>query len=340
MFTRKRQIVPAPSLLAEAATGIGYEALRFLSQQELEHTPANYALAWRVKGERRGLAAMAVDAVLMGGRRLTQMDVDRIMLAETRQAQTASTQSDPQQDALRHQTLRLADLTAGAATQSSEFGRDLATGLFHLAGGADSVEQIVAAMVQRTRGVEAQLTAASKEIEGLRQQVEATRDDAQRDALTGLLNRRGILQELSSRKSSDPGVVALADVDHFKGINDRFGHGVGDRVLKGVAASLAESLGIHTVARWGGEEFLILLDGVDMVAAAKLLDRARKDLAARSFKLRSSGEPLGGVTMSVGASVLVGHTVDDAIEAADRMLYAAKSEGRNRVVAASEEALR
>lgn len=332
MFARKKAIAAATPSLAEAATGAGYEALRFLSQQELDHTPSNFALAWQLKTDRGGITAMAVDAILMEGRSLTQADVDRIMIAQARRDKDAADAADPRQDALRHQTLRLADLAAGAATQSSDFGRDLAADLLHLGEGESSIEQIVKAMVHRTRGVEAQLIAASKEIEDLRQQVEVTRDDAQRDALTGLLNRRGATQELTARRKSAPGVVALCDIDHFKAVNDQFGHSVGDRVLKAVAGSLSDSAGVHTVARWGGEEFLIIIDGVGIETAAGLLERTRRDLEARSFKIRNSEEALGTITISIGAASLAGVKRDDAIEAADRMLYEAKRQGRNCVV--------
>lgn len=332
MFARKKTVALPSSTLVEAATGVGYEALRFLSQQELEHTPNNFKLAWHLKADRRSLTAMAVDAVLIEGRTLTQVDADRIMTAEARRCRTAEEAADPRHDSLRHQTLRLADLAAGAAIQSSDFGRDLSAELFQLTEGTNSVEQIVKAMVHRTSKIEAQLTAASKEIEVLRQQVEVTRDDAQRDALTGLLNRRGAVQELSSRSRSDPGIVALCDIDHFKAVNDQFGHGVGDRVLKAVAGSLTESVGVHTVARWGGEEFLIILDGLSMSAAAGLLERARNDLEERSFRLQTSNEAVGTITMSVGAASLAGVKRDAAVEAADRMLYQAKRQGRNRVV--------
>ncbi|TPG06573.1 GGDEF domain-containing protein [Sphingomonas oligophenolica] len=332
MFMRNRPNASASTVLAEPAEGIGYDVLRFLNEQGLEHTPINYALIWRLKADRRSLTAIAVDSILMDGRMLTQADVDRITAAEAKRGNAVDSAEDRDREALRHQTLRLADLTADATAQSSEFGRDLSTGLFHLAGGPDSIEKIVTAMVQRTRGIEAQLTAASQEIEELREEVETIRDDAHRDGLTGLLNRRGVLQELEPRRRSAAGVLAMCDVDHFKSINDRFGHGVGDRVLKGVAASLSESMGVHVVARWGGEEFLIIADGVDTIQSTRLLEQACQDLAARSFKLRETDEPLGTVTVSIGAVSLIGRSVEDAIEAADRMLYTAKREGRNRVV--------
>lgn len=336
MVVRTNSIPPASSL-AEAATGPGYEALRFLSEQRLDHSPVNFALAWRCKTDRHSVAAMAVDAILMEGRRLLQADVDFITATQAAKPSGGNAATEPSHDALRHQTLRLADIAAHAASRSSDFGRDLSAGLFQLSGGPNSVEQIVKAMVQRTQDIQAQLNAASSEIEELRQQVEISRDDAHRDALTGLLNRRGARREMSARRSSRNSSVALCDVDHFKQVNDTFGHGVGDRVLKAVGDCLSQSLGSHTLARWGGEEFLVFFDGVSVAKAVAILERARSNLEDRTFRDRQTDEFIGSVTISIGVAAFEGTKEDVAIEAADRMLYEAKRGGRNRVVAAVSE---
>jgi len=275
---------------------------------------------------------MAVDAIRMDGRTVLPGDVKRIMA--TRSGSPAASNEDPQQNALRHQTLRLADIAAEAAASSATFGSDLSDALHAIDGTSASTRTVVEAMVGRTHQAEADLRSASREIEALRQMVETARDDAQRDMLTGLLNRRGLMPELASRSKSDMGVVALCDIDHFKSINDRFGHAVGDRVLKSVATSLAESCQVHTVARWGGEEFLINLEGLSMPHALRILERACADLAARSFRIRESDQPIGQITVSVGAASLHGQDVEEAIELADRRLYAAKHAGRNRIVSA------
>jgi diguanylate cyclase len=276
---------------------------------------------------------MSMDAIRMDGRRITQADADRIAKSHIMRSQGSET-SEPnalEQD-LRHRTLQLAELAAGAASGSREFGDDLTDQFRRLSGGAASIEQIVEAMIDRTRGVEAQLTAASEKIERLRSEVEAVRGDALRDALTGLLNRRGLTEELRNRSIRKFATLAMCDVDRFKSINDQHGHAVGDRVLKGVAASLSESLGVHHIARWGGEEFVVILEGIDINGATRLLNRARTDLAGRTFKLHDTGIPLGQVTISIGATPLQGAEPEAAIEAADRLLYKAKAEGRNRVV--------
>ena len=329
-----KPVSPLAQDLPRAAKGPGYEALRFLSQQGLEHTPTNFALAWQCETDRRSLAAIAVDAILMEGRNLVQSDVDAIAAAQPSRPKGGLVATPSSHDLLRHQTLRLADIAAGAASQSSDFGRDLTSGLFELSAGADGVQQIVQAMVHRTQGIQDQLVAAAREIEDLRQQVEISRDDAHRDALTGLLNRRGARQALSARRSLRKGAVALCDIDHFKSVNDRFGHGVGDRVLKAVGENLVESLPNAIVARWGGEEFLLIFDTI-LEEAVDRLEHARRNLQARSFRIREGNKPIGTVTMSVGVSTLDGTKQDDAIEAADRMLYEAKRNGRNRIASAT-----
>ncbi len=329
-----RRSAARKATLTEAAPDAGQEALRFLASQGLPPTPDNYALAWQIRIERHGLVSMAVDAILMDGRAVLQDDVARIMTAARPKASAQS--DDSQQDALRHQTLKLADLAAGAAASSSTFGRDLSNKLHRLEAGPASTQQIVEAMIGRTQAVEAELRSASREIELLRQQVEVVRDDAQRDALTGLLNRRGAMHELSGRSKADAGVVALCDVDHFKSVNDRFGHGVGDRVLKGVAASLSDSCQLYQVVRWGGEEFLVILEELDIERSRRVMEKACAQLAARTFRVRETDEPIGRISMSIGLASLRGQEVDDAIEIADRRLYAAKRAGRDCVVHGDE----
>ena len=333
MFGGRRSITRKAALV-EAAPDAGQEALRFLASQGLLPTPDNYAFAWQTRVERHGLVAMAVDAILMDGRAVLPADVARIMAAASRS--TAMPDDDPQQNALRHQTLKLADLAAGAAASSSTFERDLSNKLHRLEAGPASTQQIVEAMIGRTQAVEAELRSASREIELLRQQVEVVRDDAQRDALTGLLNRRGAMHELSGRPRMARGVIALCDVDHFKSVNDRFGHGVGDRVLKGVAATLSDSCQLHRVARWGGEEFLVIMDELDLMHARSVMEKARAHLTARTFRVRETDEPIGRVSMSIGLASLRGRNVEEAIEVADRRLYAAKRAGRDCVIHGDE----
>jgi diguanylate cyclase (GGDEF)-like protein len=160
-------------------------------------------------------------------------------------------------------------------------------------------------------------------------------DEARTDALTGLLNRRGFderaaLELARTRREHLPIAVAVFDLDYFKRINDEWGHKIGDRVL----ARLGQILAAHTrdidvTARFGGEEFVVLLPGCTSDDADNFAQRIRKVLAA--------DEPAGLPTIRVSAGIQAAHTpssVDTMLQGADSALYKAKRAGRDRAVIA------
>ncbi len=169
--------------------------------------------------------------------------------------------------------------------------------------------------------------------------VEQVRQIATRDALTNLYNRQHMQELLQNEKKRQDRTgrafsVALIDLDHFKRINDTHGHNVGDEVLSSFAQALQTIVReTDVVCRWGGEEFLVLMP--DTLAADGLagLDRLRKHLVG--LRLTTS-EPLLRATLSAGVATHQGHeTLEQTIERADRALYAAKSDGRDRCIAAA-----
>ena len=162
------------------------------------------------------------------------------------------------------------------------------------------------------------------------------------DDLTGLPNRRAVFahaQSLmqASRSRASPLSVLMIDVDHFKGVNDEHGHGIGDQVLKLLATLLPASLrGRDQLGRIGGEEFLAVLPDASLEQAVAIAERMRQSIA--SAPLRTDAGELG-VTVSIGAAAIQqDDTVASLVARADRALYAAKSQGRNLVSAAVEPA--
>jgi diguanylate cyclase (GGDEF)-like protein len=163
---------------------------------------------------------------------------------------------------------------------------------------------------------------------------------AYRDQLTGIAGRRALdeaLGELAGRYT-----VAVVDVDHFKKVNDRHGHGVGDQVLRMIAGRLAAAAGPGRPFRLGGEEFVLLFPGRGRAEVLPIVDKLRQDVASHPFVLRASerrGECSRGdgrqsltVTVSVGvAETDEKSTAREVLRAADAALYRAKSAGRNRV---------
>jgi diguanylate cyclase (GGDEF)-like protein len=165
---------------------------------------------------------------------------------------------------------------------------------------------------------------------------ETLAQQATHDPLTGMLNRRAILEKLHqelSRASRIGGewAVGMCDIDHFKQINDTYGHQTGDEVLCGLARILSESLRPYdSVGRLGGEEFLVMAAIKAKTDPAVIFDRLCARVAESKMATRS-GEL--SVTVSIGVACgAVGSTVDELLEAADAALYRAKNEGRNRVV--------
>jgi diguanylate cyclase (GGDEF)-like protein len=162
-----------------------------------------------------------------------------------------------------------------------------------------------------------------------------------RDGLTGLFNRRfmeiSLERELhlASRSRNELSLLIL-DLDHFKNVNDTFGHDAGDQVLREVAEILRESVRAEDiVCRYGGEEFLIILPGLEKGLAAERAEIIRERIGKMRIDFR--GEALKDMTISIGVSTYphAGHTMEELIGAADRALYNAKASGRNRVIIAN-----
>lgn len=161
------------------------------------------------------------------------------------------------------------------------------------------------------------------------------------DPLTGLANRQTMRTQLTGERDRAirqrlPLCLALADIDHFKKINDTFGHAQGDNVLRAVAQVLRNTVRPYDVVyRYGGEEFLICLPGTNVETGTQALERIRQAVAALALS-DDKGTPIP-VTATFGlAEVDADTSVDDAIEHADKALYDGKRQGRNRVVGYSE----
>jgi len=185
-----------------------------------------------------------------------------------------------------------------------------------------------------------ELESSRSEIAALRETVEEVERMALLDALTEVGNRRFFDRALKSDMASCAVsgadlCLALADIDRFKTVNDRFGHIVGDHLLKSFAEMLTNAArGRAKTARYGGEEFALLFPGVAFPEARRIVETLRRDLEAKRWVVGPREQPLGVVTASFGLAKLApGETAESFINRADSRLMRAKQRGRNRVVA-------
>jgi diguanylate cyclase len=194
-------------------------------------------------------------------------------------------------------------------------------------------------MRNTNKALQDRLSRSKSEISNLHQSLEAIRAESLTDPLTGLGNRKHFDQSIEAAVQAalaigEPLSLMMFDIDHFKSFNDNYGHLTGDQVLRLVGMSLKQTIkGQDITARYGGEEFAVVLPNTALRQALTVADHIRRAVMAKELKKKSSGEILGRVTISVGVSMLKpGDDTDALIERADACLYAAKRNGRNRVI--------
>lgn len=192
-----------------------------------------------------------------------------------------------------------------------------------------------AAMRNSMQTLQSELVSSKKQVEGLQHALESARGEAMNDPLTGILNRRGFearAQQIIAANNGKELHLLMLDIDHFKKINDRYGHLFGDKVIHGIADILRSKVrGQDCVARLGGEEFAVLLTETDLSGALVVAETIRSGIESCKIHKINSGEKIGGITISIGVAPLNSSgTLVEAIDRADQALYVSKGEGRNR----------
>jgi diguanylate cyclase len=211
-----------------------------------------------------------------------------------------------------------------------------------------TLADLIAALVGETtrmrtsaQTLQEEMGATSAEVSRLREQLEKAQGQALVDALTELHNRRSFEQALaqmlaSAAESASTCSLLMADIDHFKQVNDTYGHVFGDKVIRYVAQRISLSIkGRDVAARYGGEEFAILLPETTVQGASVLAEQIRTTVARGKIHRVGATEAIAGVTISIGvAESIPGDTVEELTARADQALYKSKQAGRNRVTSA------
>jgi len=183
-----------------------------------------------------------------------------------------------------------------------------------------------------------ELEEATSQIETLSKQLEEKEKEVLKDPLTGLNNRKSLDKKIETlcdtfEKEQDFFSVMMLDIDYFKKFNDKYGHQIGDEVLRIVGWQLKEMLkGKDFPSRYGGEEFTVLLPNTRMDNAMVVAEQIREAISRKKLKIKTTGQTLGNITLSIGVSeIRIGDTPQSVIARADAALYMAKGSDRNNV---------
>ena len=316
--------------------------------------PRNYEVWYAYATGYNPSLNQTVNETLAKNGTLTDSDLEQVFtsyLSPTRLTEKLDNVGSRVMDEI-NQVMSMVDAAVGSA---SSYGESLADATTQLGTVKDreGVRTIVESLVQSATemqrsnaALEARLTASKEEISQLQQNLEVVRTESLTDPLTGLSNRKYFDQSLDrlitgATEHSEPLSLVMTDIDHFKVFNDSWGHLTGDQVLRLVAMSVKQNVkGQDIAARYGGEEFAVILPNTVLRSALTVADHIRRAVMSKELMKRSTGQNLGRVTISLGVAQLHrGDSAQSLIARADACLYAAKRNGRNRVICESDPEL-
>jgi diguanylate cyclase len=324
------------------------QAVGEMSRHPAALNPHAFAVWYEHFAACNGSLSRAIEMLLQRRMLLDDGDIERlhhehVHSAEDRAMRTASgnlerVMSQMSQSAATtgERATNFGDALAGLQeTLRSDPTNSLAPTIDRLRGNANEMRDSVAEL-QR------QISAGRQEIERLRKDLDVARDQALLDPLTGVFNRKGFDLKLQAllqepQRSEGPHCLTMFDIDHFKAVNDNYGHVMGDRVIQAVADVLRKTLPdpAHAVGRFGGEEFAVVMPRTAPDVAATVAQSCLDNVRRLKIRDRRTQDVVLAVTISGGVAALRPH--DDAaslIAAADAAMYSAKQGGRDRVAVA------
>jgi len=324
-------------------------AIPLLVKNELPTNPVNFGLFYNYVAGRSARLKEKLDEILKGKKEWSQEDADKLF-QRFLYGCDEDTLDDLREDLLVvvaqvvGAVVDIAGKTAVSNAKIEKHMEKLASSrkITDVLSAVSSILSDSRSLMTETKQLETHLSSSSDEMVRLKEELECVRHEVFLDALTGILNRRGFDQTLKKlvADAQDKGALSfsliLIDLDHFKQINDSHGHLIGDKVLKAIGGLLGKhTKGADFCARYGGEEYAILLPETRITNAFNLAENLRVGISKLVLKRPSTGEKMADITASFGvAAYRSGEAAEDFVGRVDKALYRAKHLGRNRVVLA------
>jgi diguanylate cyclase len=324
-------------------------ALAHMGRQQAAFHPASYALWYEHAGGINPPLSAVLEKRICDNAPLTDADVWRLysQFIVTRDHEALG-EIQQRLTALLRDTSEVVSSTGTYALHFGERLDDHSTRLKEPAS-LEHIQSIVKELLVQTQHMSLtnatlsrQLDTSAQEVMRLTHRLQSTQSEALNDALTGLLNRRGFERAVERLATQSDGIggasLVVADIDHFKIINDSYGHMVGDQVLRAVGQILrARTKGSDIAARVGGDEFVILLPATPIGGALALAEQIRTTLYNCRLRRIDRDEYIENITLSLGVALAKpSEPVEELLHRADTALYGAKRAGRDRVAAANE----
>lgn len=319
--------------------------LPLFSQHGVAANPINYALLYDYVADHNPELKKAIDT-LLAEKKTLDMKASQALYASF--ICSASPESfETIHEKIHHVLNRASDAVDKTFMEAEQVGDGFAqkTTLLENTSDAANHQAIIRDIIRETRALAAttqamqsELTRANSDMEQLRSELVSVRKVAMTDGLTGLLNRHAfqeIMDDILANSGLGTVTLAMLDIDFFKQVNDTWGHPMGDSVIKYVASLVKKHVADHHhVARYGGEELVIVMPDTGKHAAVLISEAIRGEMQQVRLKRKSDNQSLGEITVSIGlAEKLRDDTVDSFLSRADSALYNAKNLGRNRVEA-------
>ncbi|MCB1463496.1 MAG: GGDEF domain-containing protein [Nitratireductor sp.] len=315
-------------------------ALSFLRQWELPPKPYAYEVSYvYFEGSNKRIVNASIDEAIGKSNTLSDYEVRQIHDALHRD-------SGPEiWTQLTDEMLNVHNLIERQSYNSDQFSKSLDRRKQQISNvtTVDQFREMISGLVdenerilKETKNLRAELSHSSEQISELTNKLEEARSKELEDELTRIGNRRYFNESLqrehaAAERDKTRMCLVMADIDRFKAINDTYGHTVGDAVLCFLARLIESNIkGKDHVARFGGEEFAVILPETDLRSAVKLIDKIRRDVQARNIVVVEDDLDIGRITVSFGVAELEpGQNIETLIKLADEKLYEAKRSGRN-----------